>query len=251
MSDLEIANAHATTTRLDQRHYGSLLEYVNSMRMEYCSAYENIPQVQGGTLILPPLAHHLWQVNLDSRTYSIKESHVGNSHIQFYIPGDTIDTGYIKAIWELPLERVCQFSFLVWWHQPLSPAQLQKTPYAYHPCSNLQTKIVKVENSNDIYIIEQWHIICHLAVYKNLPRTFGLTIETMTICCGLNRRWRWRVEVLFLVLHIPSICLVNLLNPILTVLSKFLYNDWICYIPVRCAKTKVEVLFYIYLALIT
>ena len=114
MSDLEIANAHATATRLDQRHYGSLLEYVNSMGMEYCSAYENIPQVRG-TLILPPLAHHLRQVNLDSRTYSIKESHVGNSHIQFYIPGavgGTIDTGYIEAIWELPLERVHQFFFL-------------------------------------------------------------------------------------------------------------------------------------------
>jgi hypothetical protein len=192
MSDLEIANAHATATRLDQRHYGSLLEYVNSMGMEYCSAYENIPQVRG-TLILPPLAHHLRQVNLDSRTYSIKESHVGNSHIQFYIPGavgGTIDTGYIEAIWELPLERVRQFFFLVRRHQPLSPAQLRKTPYAYHPCSNLQTKIVKVEDSNDIYIIEQRHIICHLAVYKNLPRTFGLTIETMTICWGLNRRQR-------------------------------------------------------------
>jgi len=192
MSDLEIANAHATATRLDQRHYGSLLEYINSMGMEYCSAYENIPQVQG-TLILPPLAHHLRQVNLDSRTYSIKESHVGNSHIQFYIPGavgGTIDTGYIEAIWELPLERARQIFLLVRRHQPLSSVQLRKTPYAYHPCSNLQTKIVKVEDSNDIYIIEQRHIICHLAVYKNLPRTFGLTIETMTICWGLNRRRR-------------------------------------------------------------
>ena len=192
MTDLEIANANATATRLDHRHYISLLEYLNSMGMEYCSVYENIPRVRG-TLILPPVAHHLRQVNLDNRTYSIKESHVGNSHIQFYVPGavgGTVDTGYIEGIWELPLKGASQIFLLVRRHQPLSPAQLRKTPYAYQPCLNLQTKIVKVEDSNNIYIIEQRHIICHLAVYKNLPRTFGLTIDTMTICWGLNRRRR-------------------------------------------------------------
>ena len=139
MTDLEIANANATATRLDHRHYISLLEYLNSMGMEYCSAYENIPRVRG-TLILPPLAHHLRQVNLDSCTYSIKESHVGNSHIQFYIPGavgGTIDTGYIEPIWELPLEHACQIFLLVRRHQPLFLAQLRKMPYAYQPCLNL------------------------------------------------------------------------------------------------------------------
>ena len=192
MSGLEIANAHATGTRLDQRHYGLLLEYLNSTGMEYHSAYENVPRVRG-TLILPPVAHHPRQVSLDSRTYSIKESHVGNSHIQFYIPGavkGAVDTGYIEAIRELPLEGARQTFLLVCRHQPLSPAQLRKTPYADQPGSNLQTKVVKVEDSNDIYIIEQRHIISHLTVYKNPPRTFGLTSETMTICWGLNRRRR-------------------------------------------------------------
>ena len=118
---------------------------------------------------------------------------------QPYIPGavgGTIDAGYIEAIWELLLEHACQISLLVQQHQPLSPAQLWKTSYAYWPCSNLQTKIVKVEDSNDIYIIEQQHIICHLVVFKNSPRTFGLTSETMTVCWGLNHRWRWTISYL-------------------------------------------------------
>jgi hypothetical protein len=191
MSDLEIANAHATGTRLDQRNYGLLLEYLNSTGKDYHSAYENVPRVRGA-LILPPLAHHPRQVSLDSRTYSLKESHVGNSHIQFYIPGavGAVDTGYIEAIWELVLESARQIFLLVRRHQPLLPAQLRKTPYGSQPGSNLQTSIVKAEDSNDIYIIEQRHIICHLAVYQNPPRTFGLTGETMTICWGLNRRRR-------------------------------------------------------------
>jgi hypothetical protein len=193
MSDLEIANAHASGTRLDQQHYGLLLEYLNATGKEYHSAYKSVPQVLG-TLILPPVAHQPHHFKLDSRTYSVKESHEGNSHIQFYIPGTegsgATETGYIETIWELPLESVLQIFLLVRKHQPLSLTQLRKTPYANEPCSNLQTKVVNVEESNDVFIIELRHIICHLAVYKNPPRTYGLNRETMTICWGLNRRRR-------------------------------------------------------------
>jgi hypothetical protein len=192
MSDVETANALASGTRLDQWHYDLLLQYLNTTGMGYHSAYQITPHVRG-TLVLPPLAHLPRQFSLDSRTYSIKESHAGNSHIQFYIPGavgGAIETGYIEAIWEIPLEGARQTFLLVQRHQPLSPALLQKTPYAHQPGSNLQTKIVKVDNSNEFCIIEQRHIICHLAVYKNPPGTFNLTSETMTVCWGLNRRRR-------------------------------------------------------------
>jgi hypothetical protein len=192
MSDVETADALAGGTRLDQRHYDLLLQYLNTTGMEYHSAYQITPHVRG-TLILPPFALLPRQFSLDSRNYSIKESHAGNSHIQFYIPGavgGAVDTGYIEAIWEIPLEGVRQIFLLVRRHQPLSPAQLQKTPYAHQPGSNLQTKTVKVDDSNEVCVIDQRHIICHLAVYKNPPRTFGLTSETMTVCWGLNRRRR-------------------------------------------------------------
>jgi hypothetical protein len=192
MSDVETADALAGGTRLDQWHYDLLLQYLNTTGMEYHSAYQITPHVRG-TLILPPFALLRRQFSLDSRTYSIKESHAGNSHIQFYIPGavgGAVETGYIEAIWEIPLEGARQIFFLVQRHQPLSPAQLRKTPYAHQPGSNLQTKVVKVDDSNEVCIIEQRHIICHLAVYENPPRTFDLTSKTMTICWGLNRRRR-------------------------------------------------------------
>jgi len=192
MSDVETADALAGGTRLDQWHYNLLLQYLNTTGMEYHSAYQITPHVRG-TLILPPFTLLPRQLNLDGRTYSIKASHAGNSHIQFYIPGavgGAVDTGYIKAIWEIPLEGARQIFFLVQRHQPLSPAQLRKTPYAHQPGSNLQTKVVKVDNSNEVCIIEQRHIICHLAVYENPPRAFDLTSKTMTVCWGLNRRRR-------------------------------------------------------------
>jgi len=192
MSDVEVANAHASATRLDQQCYDLLLEYINATGKQYHSAYKVVPQVLG-TLILPPVAHHPRQFSFDNCTYSVNESHEGNSHIQFYIPGaagGATETGYIEAIWELPLESVLQTFLLIQRHQPLSPAQLRKTPYAHEPCSNLQTKVVNMEESKDIFIIELQHIKCHLTVYKNPPKTYGLNKETMTICWGLNRRRR-------------------------------------------------------------
>jgi len=192
MSDVEVANAHASATRFDQKHYDLLLEYLNATGRQYHSAYKVVPQVLG-TLILPPVTYHARQFKFDSQTYSVNESHEGNSHIQFYIPGavgGATETGYIEAIWELPLENILQMFLLIRRHQPLSPAQLWKTPYAHEPCSNLQTKVVNMEESKDIFIIELQHIICHLTVYKNPPRTYGLNRETMTICWGLNRRRR-------------------------------------------------------------
>ena len=100
MSDVEIANAHASATRLDQQHYDLLLEYLNATGKQYHSAYKVVPQILG-TLILPPVAHYPRQFNFDNRTYSVNESHEGNSHIHFYIPGavgGATETGYIEAI---------------------------------------------------------------------------------------------------------------------------------------------------------
>ena len=184
MSDVETADPLASGTRLNQWHYDLLLQYLNTTGMGYHSAYQITLHVQG-TLILPPFALLPCQFSLDSHTYSIKESHEGNSHIQFYIPGavgGVVETGYIEAIWEILLEGARQIFLLVQRHQLLSPSQLQKTPYAHQPGSNLQTKIVKIDDSNKVCIIEQQHIICHLAVYKNTAGTFNLTSETIMVC---------------------------------------------------------------------
>ena len=52
---------------------------------------------------------------------------VQSCDIQFYIPGavgGAVESSYIEAIWEIPLEGTCQISLLVQQYQPLSPAQL-------------------------------------------------------------------------------------------------------------------------------
>jgi hypothetical protein len=187
----EVAAAHASAKPLDQRHYDLLLQYLRAIGRDYNSVYTGGPYALG-TLLLPPTSQQPRQVVFEDQTYSRNNSHVGNSHIQFYIPthGGAIDTGYIEEIWELPLEGLWQTFFFVCQHHPLSPAQQKKTPYAVEPCSRLQSKAVSCELSNTVYILEPQHIICHLATYTIPVGTYGLKREIMVINWLLNRKHR-------------------------------------------------------------
>jgi hypothetical protein len=187
----EVATAHASAKPLDQRHYNLLLQYLRVIGRDYNSVFTGGPYALG-TLLLPPAVQQPRQVVFEDRTYSRNNSHVGNSHIQFYIPtrGDTIETGYIEEIWELPLEGLWQTFFFVRQHRPLSPAQQRKTPYTVEPCSRLQSKAVSCELSNTVYILEPQHIICHLTTYTIPVGTYGLKKDVMLINWSLNRKRR-------------------------------------------------------------
>ena len=187
----EVAAAHASAKSLDQRHYNLLLQYLRVIGRDYNSVFTGGPYALG-TLLLPPAVQQPCQVVFEDRTYSCNNSHVGNSHIQSYIPthGDTIETGYIEEIWELPLEGLWQTFFFVRQHHSLSPAQRRKTPYAVGPCSRLQSKAVSCELSNTVYILEPQHIICHLATYMIPVGTYGLKKEIMVINWSLNPKCR-------------------------------------------------------------
>lgn len=188
MNGAQLAEAYKTGTTLDIQHYQWLLQYLNNMGRVYIST-EAVLQHPAGTAVLPTTARHLHQYKVQDRAYSCITSHEGNSHIQFHVPWDMTlqETGYIEAIWELPLDRQWQSFFLVRQHRSLSPAQSLKVPYFAHPCSLLKTKVVNSQPSDTLYIVEAHHIICHVAVYKRPAGTYGLNCETMAICWSLNR----------------------------------------------------------------
>lgn len=191
LSHPDLAKALASAKEINQYDYLRLLQYLTSMGKQYYSAHSEIPHAPG-TRILPPVGQMPPQISYEGRTYSCGISHVGNSHIQFYIPneGGRIATGQIEAIWRIPLENVWQTFLLVQQHRPLTAIQLRRSPYAQEPCSKLQATIIDSEPSTTFMIIEPRHIICHLAVFKNPLGTYGIRRETMTISWALNRRCR-------------------------------------------------------------
>ncbi len=185
----EAAAARASGELLGLQHYNMLLDYLNGTGRDYRSAYANV-RYPPGTLIMPIHVHQHSQSTVNKQTFSCKESHEGNSHIRYYVPGGNAaakETGCIEAIWELPIDNIMQTFFLVRQHSQLPAGQRYKSPYNYFPCSVLQTSLVKEETSQYIHIIEARHIISHLTVYKWPRGTYDIPFPTMAICWAMNR----------------------------------------------------------------
>ncbi|KAF9020178.1 hypothetical protein BDZ89DRAFT_958581 [Hymenopellis radicata] len=188
LNSAQIAKILSEGESLDGNHYTLLLQYLNSSEELYQSAMQTIPQPRG-TRILPTAAKSLRHVIFDNRTYSLHAVKEGNSHIQFYIPGDPVqrvETGRIERIWQLPLETMRTF-FLVRQHHALTPAQSQFSPFSFEPCTHLQAKLVNADPGLYIHIIEPKHVITHLVVYKRPRGAYRIPADTLAISWALNR----------------------------------------------------------------
>lgn len=188
-SDAEVAAAHKKAKIIPLSQYKMLLAYITATGEQYHSAYAPPPQQYP---ILPPVAQLPFQYSAadDRRTYSVIGSHEANSHLEFYIPGSTTNakaTGFIETIWEMPLNNVDRYFFLIRAHRSLPDSQVARTPYHHFPCTLLRAHVVDAASSNMVYIIEPHHIIAHLTAYKRRKGTFNIARDTMVICWGLNR----------------------------------------------------------------
>lgn len=186
LSDVEVANALGQALKLSDFDYTLLLEYLHSVGQPWRPHYD-IPHPDNA-LILPQLALKPTEIMFNSYTFSCQGSHLGNSAIQFYIPGH-IDrlkqTGFIKSIWKIPLQYLMRTFLLVESHKLLTPEEEQLTPYP--SLTHLSSRVVDLASSKQLYIIELHHIITHLTVYKRPTGLYGIPHETMVICWSLNR----------------------------------------------------------------
>ncbi|KAJ3926077.1 MAG: hypothetical protein NXY57DRAFT_906240 [Lentinula lateritia] len=147
--------------------------------------YTDIPHPEY-SLVLPPAAKRVLNITANKYTYSCFSSHLGNSSIQFYDRfTQTLHTGFIHTILQLPLEGILQSFLLVQEHFSLPPAEEQKAPYIKYP--ELMTRIVGAAPSNKIFVIEPQHIITHLTTMFQTKGTYGIPFETYVVCWGLNR----------------------------------------------------------------
>jgi len=170
---------------LETYQYQALLQYLNYNGQTW-KGFNELPPPTDCTRILPPLGVMLHQVNLDEQKYSCQISHEANSAIAFYNPymaGSQI-TGFIEAIWQIPLHYIMQTFLFVHVHQDISRAESDLAPFLAH--SRLAVKIVDVRASNTFFIIELQHIIIHLTMCRWPKGTFGIQKEIISVCWSLN-----------------------------------------------------------------
>jgi len=170
---------------LETYQYQGLLQYLNYNGQTW-KGFNELPPPTDCTWILPPLGVMLHQVNLDEQTYICQISHEANSAIAFYNPymaGSQI-TGFIEAIWQIPLHYIMQTFLVVHVHQDISRAESDLAPFLAH--SRLAVKIVDVQASNTFFIIELRHVITHLTMCRWPKGTFGIQKEIISVCWSLN-----------------------------------------------------------------
>ncbi|KAF8156324.1 hypothetical protein K438DRAFT_1777567 [Mycena galopus ATCC 62051] len=178
ISDSEQATYMKTkATALDTTTYNMILQYLNKTG-HHGQYHSHLNYVHLYALVLPPLAKKCSEFHENGHTYSCNSSHEGNSFIQFYdqqIQGHR--TGVINNIFEIPLQGNLQKFILVSPHCDLNQSELKGTPYDPMLYPRFMSKIVEVELSEDIVVIEPKHIITHLTTYKTQGDIYGIERE--------------------------------------------------------------------------
>jgi len=180
----DVANILQKAPTLTAMEYNTLLQYLQSIGRPY-RAFDNFPH-PSDALILPPQAKKPHQFHHNKYTFSCQHSHIGNSAIQFYNPLSQMhDTGFIQAIYKIPLEAVMQTFIAVCPHRPLPFIEESKAPFYNHP--GYMSRIVDAQPPEDIIIIQPDHIITHLTTYYRPRGTYLIDQETLIVCWALNR----------------------------------------------------------------
>lgn len=184
ISSTEAAGILAGACALDETEYNALLYYLHNTGRPY-RASTDFPHPANAN-ILPPQAQRPPQINHEEHTFSCQQSHRGNSAIQFYNPlTQSHDTGFIQAIWVLPLESSKHEFLVICPHKKLSIAEQSLAPFQHYP--GFMTQIVDATPSESLVIIEPIHIVTHLTTFLRPKGTYGIDKETLIICQALNR----------------------------------------------------------------
>ncbi|KAJ7083285.1 hypothetical protein C8R43DRAFT_909535 [Mycena crocata] len=163
LSEFEVAKILAVAPELDFDDYQMLLQYLTSQGQLWRDCHQ-LPHPPG-SLVLPPCALRPNQFKLADQGFSRYTSTRGNSGIQFKDPqDDTLQTGFIDEIWQIPLQSHMQTFILVQKHKLLPSALLEQTPFPTFPL--LQATAVDAAQSNRFCIIEPRHILTHLTFFS-------------------------------------------------------------------------------------
>ncbi|KAJ3796506.1 hypothetical protein GGU11DRAFT_817043 [Lentinula aff. detonsa] len=176
ISDEECAELLSKAPNLSPQEYVILQQYLHQIGRPF-RTYTDIPHPEY-SLVLPPVAKRPLDITAGEHTYSCFSSHSGNSSIQFHDRfTQTLHTGFIHTILQLPLEGVLQSFLLVQEHLALPLSEEQKAPYIQYP--ELMTRIVNAAPSSKVFIIEPHHIITHLTTLYQPQGSY--------VCWALNR----------------------------------------------------------------
>lgn len=166
--------------------YDALLHYQRKRGNFLYSVYDETARNPDFTFLLPN-AQKPTAVYIGDRTFSIRQSHEGNSAIEFKHPETGCrGTGFIESILSVPLESRVKTFFVVRCHRPLSPLEEQQAPFKSFN-EKYCVRIMDELPSNNRLIIQHEHVVAHVSTLRRPAGTYGIQRETLVVCWALNR----------------------------------------------------------------
>ncbi|KAI0037290.1 hypothetical protein FA95DRAFT_1507114, partial [Auriscalpium vulgare] len=186
LSASELADILAKAPEMNENHYFTLLQYLQTNGQPYRS-WKDVPHPRHALIpSLPPRANKLRTFTIDGRTYSDRKQHEGNSAIQFW-DNQTLTqrTGFIQSVWSIPLDHHMHTFIFVQPHLSLPPFDLDKAPYIH--LNSFKCQIFDAQPSEEVVVIEPKHILTHITTLQRPPGAYGIQQPTLVACWALNR----------------------------------------------------------------
>lgn len=166
--------------------YDAMLHYLRKKGRALHSVYDQTARDPNYTYLLPNVRKHT-EVHIADRTYSIRQSHEGNSAIEFVHPETgSKDTGFIECIYSTLLKSKVHTFFIVRSHRQLPAFEERKAPFGNFN-EKYCVRIMDELPSNNRVLIEQHHVVAHVSTLRRPAGTYGIERETLVVCRALNR----------------------------------------------------------------
>lgn len=184
LSGSKTAKMLAEGTAMSHVHYRLLLDHLNRGRAIW--RHYTAPPNSPGSKTLPHFARHRSEISHDGRTYSCRTAHEGNSCISFFAAQNVARySGFITAIWSLPLDGVERTFLLVQLHDMLSFDDNAKSPFSTRP--RLLCRLAPAAPAGRQEVVELHQVISHLAMWKRPRSTYSIDTDTIVLCGALDR----------------------------------------------------------------
>ncbi|KZV99787.1 hypothetical protein EXIGLDRAFT_579620, partial [Exidia glandulosa HHB12029] len=120
---------HKYDAPLSESDYDLVFNYLHS-RDGTWRRYDALPHPPQPRIV-PLRARSIVTTEIAGRTFDIHQSHIGNSSIRFYMPGNPAETssGFIKAIWTMAIEGELRTFLGVHTHVALAAPNAPLSPY--------------------------------------------------------------------------------------------------------------------------
>jgi hypothetical protein len=186
LTPIEAAEVLAQAPKLDDREYGSLLQYLQHTGRLF-RHWNDLPHPVNSN-VLPTHARRPLQIHQGEHTFSCQRSHRGNSAIYFYNPlTHSHATGFIEIIWQLPLEATLKTFIIIRPHRVLPVQEEERAPFINYPGFKARIFDSQPSDDSELVIIEPHHILTHLTTFQRPAGTYGIDRETLVVCLALDR----------------------------------------------------------------